>query len=311
MAPPALPHEIVLMEAQRAMRLHHMLWHTSRNAWLRLTPAQRQPFKAIGWEPPRPALDADRRPILDNDSGEDFLFMHHEMIEGVNAKLAQIADPTYPKVVGWSTFPAPGDADYPVPPAYPVGTAQQNADLARIKSDAFFDDGFRPQEQKFEDPQFLSTVSMGAMGALVEFTVHNWAHQRWSVKPAAFRPNPSPADPTAVDPAFDDPSYDWLGDFYSSHVNAVFWKLHGWVDARIDAWKAANGVIGEYKWTGTWSGPPGMHDHDHHHMPAVPPPGAPGAVADAERLLTVAGEANLNASPLDAVDPDWVELAVR
>jgi len=31
-----------------------------------------------------------------------------------------------------------------------------------------------------------------------------------------------------------------LGDFYSSHVNPVFWRLHGWVDDRIEDWFAAH-----------------------------------------------------------------------
>ena len=32
------------------------------------------------------------------------------------------------------------------------------------------------------------------------------------------------------------PKYDFLGEFYSSHVNPVFWRLHGWVDDRIEDW---------------------------------------------------------------------------
>ena len=39
---------------------------------------------------------------------------------------------------------------------------------------------------------------------------------------------------------WDSPNYDYLGDFYSSHVNPVFWRLHGWVDDRIEAWFAAH-----------------------------------------------------------------------
>jgi hypothetical protein len=308
MAPPALPQQIVLMEAQRDMRLHHMLWHTARNAWLRFSPAQRQPFTDLGWEPPRPAVGADRRPILDNDSGEDFLFMHRQMIEAVNAKLAQIAQPDYPEVVGWPTFPAPGDADYPVPPAYSFGDPDADADLARVKSAAFFTGTFRPQEQVFEDPQFLSTISMGELGARVEFSVHNWAHMRWSAKPAAFRPNPAANHPDAVDPAFDAPSYDFLGDFYSSHVNPIFWKLHGWVDSRIDAWKAANGVAGEYHWKGTWVGPAGGH---HHHDKAVPAAVGDESRAAAERLLVVAADAGLSASPREAVEVAPAEPAGR
>ena len=38
------------------------------------------------------------------------------------------------------------------------------------------------------------------------------------------------------DPMWDDPKYDYLGEFYSSHVNPLFWRLHGWVDDRIEDW---------------------------------------------------------------------------
>jgi hypothetical protein len=44
-------------------------------------------------------------------------------------------------------------------------------------------------------------------------------------------------------------------------VNNVFWKLHGWVDERIDRWAEANNVD-EIEWTGTWEGP-----HEHIHPP--------------------------------------------
>ena len=301
MTPPTLPHEVVVMEAAREMRMHHMLWHTARDAWLSLSPAGRKEFKDIGWEPPRPALDADGKPILDNDSGEDFLYMHREMIKGVDALLAKLGHADYPKVVGWPAFPAPGDSDYPVPPPYHVGSADDDAGLARLKSDAFFTSQFDPLQHRFEDRQFLRTITLGELGARVEFSVHNWAHMRWSEKPAEFRPPPAPG-PTGVDPKWDDPSYDWLGDFYSSHVNPLFWKLHGWVDARIDAWMAANDVAaGDYTWKGTWSGPAGMHDM-HHHTVAAPQEPAPPAVADhlaaAERLLAVAADAGVVSSPL-------------
>ena len=31
-------------------------------------------------------------------------------------------------------------------------------------------------------------------------------------------------------------SYDYLGETFSSHVNPIFWRLHGWVDDRIEDW---------------------------------------------------------------------------
>ena len=38
------------------------------------------------------------------------------------------------------------------------------------------------------------------------------------------------------DDKWSDQKYDYLGEFYSSHVNPIFWRLHGWVDDRIEDW---------------------------------------------------------------------------
>jgi hypothetical protein len=43
-----------------------------------------------------------------------------------------------------------------------------------------------------------------------------------------------------TDQKWDAPSNDYLGDFHSSHVNPIFWKLHGWVDDCIGVWQAAH-----------------------------------------------------------------------
>jgi hypothetical protein len=258
------------MEAQRTMRLHHMLFHLSRNGWKSFPGQVRAAYRRLGWAPPRPALDAARRPILTNNSGEDFLYMHHQMIREVNRRLKSLADPTYPTVAGWPQFPAPNDPDYPVPPAYATGDPDSDSSLQQVKSVRFYTQTLLPQAQQFQDPGYLKTVTLGELGAQIEFTVHNWAHMRWSAAPTpSRRPDPSPRRPTAVAKRWDAPKYDWLGDFYSSHVNSIFWKLHGWVDERIADWKRANGISGAYRWKGTWSGKmpmPGGHQAMHEHL---------------------------------------------
>ena len=266
--PSPLPQAVELAMAQRAMRMHHALWHTARNGWSTFPANVRQVFTNLGWKPPRPALDAAGNPILDNASGEDFLYMHRQMIGQVNKQLRQLHDPTYPKVEGWKSIPAPGDAAYPVPSPYSLGDPQGDAWLAQVKSPGYFASTILPQASKFDDPAYLRTISLGELGARVEFTVHNWCHMRFSAKPTAMRPDPSPTNPTAIATKWDKPSYDWLGDFYSSHVNSTFWKLHGWVDDRVGAWKTAHGVTGPIKWKGKWvgkmtmsGGMGGMHRH--------------------------------------------------
>jgi hypothetical protein len=242
------------MEAERAMRMHHMLFHLSRNGWNQFTPEIRAVYRRLGWKPPRPSLDASGQPILHNNSGEDFLYMHHQMIREVNRQLKTIGDPSYPRVEGWTQFPAPNDADYPVR-VYQTGDPGLDGFLQQVKSKQFYNQQVLPQAQQVEDPTFLKTVTLGELGARIEFTVHNWAHMRWSAAPTpGIRPEPAATRPRAVAKKWDAPAYDWLGDFYSSHVNSIFWKLHGWVDERIAAWKQANGITGAYKWKGKWSG---------------------------------------------------------
>ena len=84
-------------------------------------------------------------------------------------------------------------------------------------------------------------------------------HMRWCADPGKSRPDVDPASPGDIDTQWDDPSYDWLGDTYSSHVNPIFWHIHGWVDDTIQAWAAANAISGQIPWKGTWVGKAPAH----------------------------------------------------
>lgn len=86
---------------------------------------------------------------------------------------------------------------------------------------------------------------------------------RWAAEPQQSRPSVDPTRPDSIDPKWDDPSYNYLGDTYSSHVNPIFWKLHGWVDDRIEDWKNANGIVGQIQWKGTWVGKMPHHPDSH------------------------------------------------
>lgn len=255
MAVPILPVQVVNEMAKREHRIMHYLWHGVRNSWERLTPAQKQEIRNIdpAWESPRPALDRRGNVIRNNDSGEDFLYMHREMIKFVNGILAQVGDPNYPKIEGWKVVPAPRDLDYPVVPM---------PGLESIKSDDFYNRTMLPQEQRYKSTDYLKGVTLGQLGADIEFTIHNNMHMRWAAPSSVgYRPSTPIAQP--VDTSWDNPAYNYLGDTYSSHVNPIFWKLHGWVDNRIEDWKKANGVTGEIKWKGTWVGPTHHDPHSH------------------------------------------------
>jgi hypothetical protein len=249
------------MMASRPHRLHHWLWHQIRNSWLRYPPETQEEIRALGWETPRPALTAQGRPVLDNNAGEDFLYMHRQMLVDVSRILARVGDPAYPRIIIWSVPPPPGDETFPVPaswfdPAFPdeLGRRTFHETIQRLKSDIFYQKRMLGWQRLFTDSAWLRQVTLGELGTLIEQSMHAAMHNRWAEAPASARPEPDPTKGGTIDALWDDPRYDYLGDTYSSHVHPVFWSLHGWVDDRIEDWKAANGVYGQAFWQGTWVG---------------------------------------------------------
>lgn len=235
--------------AQRHRRFHHYIWHRVRNAWHWLTDDERQAVRDINlaWIPPRPALDAAGLPLRNNDSGEDFLFMHRQMIALVNNILTKVADPNYQRIGGWRRVPPPEDTDYPVP-AFP------DSGLEEVKSVEYYDQYISRWERQYTDPDYLGSATLGQLGSDIEFSIHNDMHMRWAApSPVGYRP--TTAITWGIEARWDDPAYDYLGDTYSSHVHPIFWKLHGWVDDRIEDWKRAHAIADEVEWKGAWVGP--------------------------------------------------------
>lgn len=98
---------------------------------------------------------------------------------------------------------------------------------------------FSGLEKKFTDPDYLSSVTLGQLGSDIEFTIHNSMHIRWSEESkVGYMTEPKLGDP--IDDIWNQPEYNWLGDEYSAHVHPIFWKLHGWVDDRINDWMRIN-----------------------------------------------------------------------
>ncbi|MGH8948603.1 MAG: hypothetical protein ACRDXF_07060, partial [Acidimicrobiia bacterium] len=93
-------------------------------------------------------------------------------------------------------------------------------------------------------------------------TIHNSMHIRWAATPGSSLPFPEAPTQVeaAIPPEWDDPAYDFLLETYSSHVNPIFWKLHGWIDDRVENWKVVNGVLGNDFWKGTWLGNMPSHE---------------------------------------------------
>lgn len=252
-----LPTEVINKMAQHRTRFHRYLWHRLRNSWLSLTEGERNAVRAAApeWEPPRPALDALRSPLRNNGSGEDFLFMHRQMLECVNVMLSLLGEAIGgDRVRGWHRLPPPGDTEYPVP-EFP------DSGLEEFKSPEYYESFLAPLERRFTDADYLRGVTLGQLGSDIEFTVHVGAHVRWAA-PSAVGYRPTYSGEGGIEAPWDEPAYDYLGDTYSSHVNPVFWKLHGWINNRVEDWRRAHGIEGVIVWEHTWVGPPVDLEHN-------------------------------------------------
>jgi hypothetical protein len=251
-----LPENVIAHFAHRLHRLHHTVWHSIRNNWDILEDAQREEIEKLGWKPPRPSREwvirsfdepplerpSVKRPCILNGSGIDFLYFHRDMISQYRGLMANAGK----KPIIWAEIPGPGNSDPgdEVPPAWLIpGAEWLERRFAALKTDAYYWSRMRWWDQELKNPIYLETLTLGQLGAILEFSVHNDMHLRWSVLPRDPVTNtaiPSGRKPSDISKKWDDPKYDFLYDFYSSHVNPIFWRLHGWIDDRIEDWFEAH-----------------------------------------------------------------------
>lgn len=276
MAYPDIPAPVKNMLAIPAMRWRHRYWHWVKNERFVTHPANTELVQAladIGWSA---ALTGEP------GSGLDFLFMHRMMIENVDAQLAAAGDPDWPRVIGWDDIPAaPDDPDWPEPhvedlddpAAWP--TDQRLLDyegIAEARSAAVVSQNLE-RAQILRSEEFLTrdTTTLDRYGFLLEVTVHNWMHMRYSATP--------PLDGDALDA-----ENDYLGAPFSSHVNPYFWKLHGWIDDCIGLWEEANDAEADF--STAWRAPEDAPPEDE-----LLPPGAPlvAAIAPSPEQWTERG----------------------
>jgi hypothetical protein len=248
-APYELPKEVVAHFADKVHRLHHAVWHGIRQSWNGLTEDEQKQITDLDWqiEGNRFALYSPgekTRPVIENGAGEDFLYFHRQMVAHYRMMMSDLGV----KPIEWIEIPQPGTGGAASPDAVPAGWKIPEAPnferrLKTLKSDEFFWSRMRWWDFQFKDPNYLSTLTLGEFGALLEYSVHNDMHIRWSAIPRDPDTNSilSLGRPSYdISDRWDNPRYDWLGEFYSSHVNPVFWRLHGWIDDRIEDWAHAN-----------------------------------------------------------------------
>lgn len=266
----ALIPEAIAMLASRVHRLRHTVWHTVRADWFRrqnnqlvLADDDRAFISSLGWGLADPPFNRDGVFDLANGAGEDFLFMHRRMIAMVN-ELYRRKGLEPPR--GWTRIPGPvpehfvykGESNtatgltefkyeplasgFMVPPADTEMVTAFGDGIGFIKSRRFFTNVMRNLENTLRNPRVLAQLTLGAYGNMLEFTIHNWMHVRWTSPPPRGEDGSfiQRNDSYDIDTKWDVASNDSLFDFHSSHVNPLFWKLHGWVDDRIEDWISAH-----------------------------------------------------------------------
>jgi len=199
----------------------------------------------LGWKPTHVSFtyingDINQPITIYGPTGEDFLYMHHEMVENVNA-ISEAAGESW-RVVGWEACPQPGDTNWPVPAAPDTGNTDYEDYLNSYKSVEFYEETIVPAEARLQDEDFLKSLTLGEFGTWLEYELHTYFHVRFAAyNPVGYRMQD--LHPTSyIDPMWDNPEYDYLADFYSAHVNPTFWKIHGWVEDRIERWLEVNEV---------------------------------------------------------------------
>ena len=260
----------------RFHRLHHAFWHATRGG---LEPSEMtRMVNAFGgtWtevHPLCPQPQADSAAPGYNPVGEDFLFMHRQMIEMLRAGFVSLG---LPCVTGWQHVPA--TEEWPLP-----DDSREGAKSAEALQQ------FQGWDGAFQNVAWLKSVSLSQLGWALEFSLHNNLHMRYATDqpPTGFNGvtetggAPLPYDGKyPVDWIYDDPHYNWLADPYGAAVNPVFWKIHGYVDHLIDLWLGAhgydsistqcNGSAHCYTWKGTWIG-----NISQEKLPALPSAGNP------------------------------------
>ena len=255
----ALTPSVIAMLASKWHRLWHATWHTVRGEWPNFNhEATRTEIRKLGWavdRPPRMSRVNGNGLILDEGAGEDFLFMHRWMIKMVRddyvkngltppASWSKIPGPTFAQIVYSLVTNSAGVVEFKKDIAASGNMVPPAGDW--VKAPEYFSTVMRQWETHYRNPAMLASLSLGALGNLLEFTIHNAMHNRWMTPARDPETGAVIIDPATGGlgerPPFDfsdkwsSPKYDYLGEFYSSHVNPLFWRLHGWVDDTINAW---------------------------------------------------------------------------
>lgn len=243
---------LTLEMTEPQIRLGHLLWHASRDWWLRASEARRKEFVTrLHWSPPRPALDERGMPRIGIGAGIDFLGVHRAMLEHAEHILSHSGQPP---VIQWPSLPAADDRSYPVPGGVNFPS------LSYPSKDDTTWRAFLEQAECLIAHENLRHISLDELGTRLEYGIHNALHERFGgLSSAGTLRLTNRLMLGSIQDQFNDPCYDSLLDPYAAHVHPWFWRIHRWVDNCITLWEKARGEQADL--SKAWHGP-----MKHHHV---------------------------------------------
>jgi hypothetical protein len=207
----ALPDEVVAFERGSGWNCMHREWHNVRK--LRILLGREADYsRAKGWV--TPVDPAEGAP----GNGLEFLAMHRVMLSELRARFPEHAE----LFKGWDAVPTdPADPDNPLPGgAMTPFEARMKGALGRLTD------------------QLASFASDDDYGLYVETNLRPTPDVPWNL--ATDR---STGIHNYLHGRFNDPkSPIRMGNFARNIENRTFWKLHGWLDNRWSALRAAKGL---------------------------------------------------------------------
>jgi hypothetical protein len=209
----SLPKEIKRILASTEIRNLHYVWHVTR----------RDKEKRLNRE--QNLLSRRFEPIsirFEPNSGEQFLLMHHHMIQLVNAEPLMKSKPLEKR------FPATSALRRSIPKFFSHEDLESSdAEAVRLyKSKEGYNAILNVVSSRFDNPDWLRKVTADTLGILIDQTVHGWFHARWADERSFLS---SRNRNNGID-------RDDLLHPYTAHVNDNFWRIHIWIDSVFRKW---------------------------------------------------------------------------
>lgn len=244
MADPRMPQEVIVWAQARNWGSHHLQWHAER-LWDELT-ARDPNFLAWaasqGWQ--RASVQEGT-----NGNGLEFLAMHRVMIRQLIGAFPQHAG----LFAGWPSppldprdpqNPLPGNRNEQIPQHYRTAIDRLDQSVGSFSGDDEFGMFIETRRQPLPGNPLRQNPDSS-------FGLHNYMHGRFS-------DSNSPVD---------------MGRPEVNIGNQIFWRLHGWIDNRWTAFRAAKGLPENdavYQ-AALQAAENHMGGHVHHHLEAVVP----------------------------------------